>query len=101
MSNRGEFSGATSDMAHPYGYSFFVSLVLCVFIGFVFSILAGSYFNERETAVLTVGFMIGGFLFAWLLGTFDTEYGLVSASGFGLGLLGLGVVLLRNEGKDD
>ncbi|EQB34142.1 hypothetical protein [Sphingobium ummariense] len=95
-----EFSGATSDMAHPYAYSFFMSLAMCVFVGFVFSVIAGSHFNERETGVVSLGFLIGGFVFAWLMGTFSTEYGTASAGGFGLGLLGMGFLFLRGEDKN-
>ena len=97
MIGRAEFSGATSAMAHPYSYAFLISWVMCVFGGLVCVVLVGQLFSEREGAVFTVGFLVGGFVFAWLLGSFDTDYGLVSAAGFVLGLLGTGYFLLRNE----
>ena len=92
-----ELSGANANMAHPHAYAFFSSLMLCVFIGFVFAIVAQSYFDERETAVLTLGFLIGGLIFAWLLGSFDTKFGLATASGFGLPILGMGIFVLRGK----
>ncbi len=88
-------------MAHPHSYSFFMSLMICVGIGFVFACIAQSYFSERETAVLTLGFLVGGLVFAWLLGSFDGEFGLAAAGGFVLACLGMGYLVVRGGSKND
>ncbi len=82
------FTGANPDMAYPEAFAFVVSLGLCVAVGFVILTLLHSGLGERESVYFTLGFLAGGIVFAWLLGAFDNDYGLPSAGGYVLGLVG-------------
>ncbi len=97
----GTISNATQDMMHPQGFAFFMTLMFCFFLGFVFYIFAISYFSGREAAVFTSGLLVGGLIFSWLLGAFDTPVGNAEASGFLVASVSWSWVLLRKGRLND
>ena len=86
-------------IAHPEGYTFFVSLMVSVFMGFVVAVLAAPSLRDREAGILAIGFLLGGLVFSWLSGAFDVKHGWFAVAGHALGMAGLGYLFFR-EGND-
>jgi apolipoprotein N-acyltransferase len=87
-------------MAHPHAFAFFSSLMFCLGIAFFVWVIAQPMTKARDNFVFSFGFSVGGFVFSWLLGEFDGQYGRATAGGYGLGIVGLGLLVFRGVHKN-